>query len=192
MKNWYKLVTLAGSDAPQQASAGSKLTEAGGCGGISTGGGLFGAAFPVVPESQDGATEMKATLDALKVAKAKARAATYAKRMQQYLASGDPILMAEAFAWVERNPDLVPQVRPSLPMKEPPQLDEQAFHQADLLAAIAVQLQRLQWTPTQVSDHLWTLFGKRSQAHLDDRELARWRLWLEEQAAASQGDKSAG
>ena len=187
-----KLVTPPASGAPQQASAGSKLTEAGGCGGISTGGGLFGAAFPVVPESQDGATEMKATLDALKLAKAKARAAAYVARMRRYLESGDPILVAEALVWAKRNPGLVPQVCASFPMSEQPNLDDRPLHLADLLAAIASLLQRLRWTRTKVSNCLWALFGKRSQAHLDDRELARWCLWLEEQAAASQGDKSAG
>jgi hypothetical protein len=97
-----KLVASADSDAPQQASEDSKLTEAGGYGGISTGGGVVGAAFPVVPESQGvaGAAETKATLDALKLSKAKARAAAYVARMQQYLESGDPILMAEAQQWL--------------------------------------------------------------------------------------------
>jgi hypothetical protein len=39
-------------------------------------------------------------LAALKLAKAKARAAAYAARMQRYLESGDPILMAEAQQWL--------------------------------------------------------------------------------------------
>jgi hypothetical protein len=135
-----KLVTTAASDAPQQASEGSKSTEGGGCGGISPGDGRSSAGFPTLPESQAGAAaEMKATLAALKLAKAKARAAAHAARMQQYLASGDPILMAEAFEWAKRNPDLVPPARPSLPITEPPKLDHRPFHQADVLAAIAVR-----------------------------------------------------
>ncbi|XGW00813.1 MAG: hypothetical protein ACAF41_34510 (plasmid) [Leptolyngbya sp. BL-A-14] len=177
-----KLETPSDSDAPQQASAGRSLTEVGGCGGISTGEGRFSASSSTVSESQTGAaTKTQAMLAALKLAEAKARSDAYAARMQQYLASGDPILMAEAFAWAERNPDLVPQVCTSFSMSEQPNLDDRPLHLADLLAAIAVLLQRLQWTPEQVSDRLWALFGKRSQAHLDDRELARWRLWLEEQ-----------
>ncbi|MBD2073056.1 hypothetical protein H6F86_03965 [Phormidium sp. FACHB-592] len=97
-----KLVPSAVSDAPQQASEDSKLTEAGGAGGISIGGGVLGAAFPAVPESQGvaGAAETKAILDALKLAKAKARAAAYAARMQRYLQSGDPVLIAEAQQWL--------------------------------------------------------------------------------------------
>ena len=96
-----KLVAPADVDAPQPASAGSRLTEVGGCGGISTGGGLFGDLFPLVPEHQhcEGA-KTKAMLAALKLAKAKARTAAYAARMQRYLESGDPILMAEAQQWL--------------------------------------------------------------------------------------------
>lgn len=96
-----KLVDLTGPDAPQQASEGSKLPEAGGCGGTSTGSGLVSTAFPAVPKSQGVASaETKATLDALKLAKAKARAHAYEARLQQYLQSGDPILVAEAQQWL--------------------------------------------------------------------------------------------
>jgi len=188
-----KLVTPADSDAPQQASVDSKATEAGGCGGISTGEGRSSAGFPMVPESQAGAaTETRAMLAALKLAKAKARAAAHAARMQQYLASGDPILMAEAFVWAERNLDLVLPARPSLPVTESPKLDDRPLHLADVLAAIAVQLQRLQWTPKALSDRLWALFGKQRQAQLDDQELAQWHSWLETQAPASHDEVSDG
>jgi hypothetical protein len=45
---------------------------------------------------------------------------------------------------------------------------------SDLLVAIAVSIRRLGWTKRQVSDRLFALFGKRSQAMLDLTELLQW------------------
>ncbi len=99
-----KLVTPAGSDAPQQASDGSLLLEEGGSGGISTGKVLSSVSFPVMQQSQRAvdsvAVEPKAALLSIKMVKAKARSDTYVARMQQYLQSGDPILIAEAHQWL--------------------------------------------------------------------------------------------
>jgi hypothetical protein len=73
-----------------------------------------------------------------------------------------------------------------------PELDDLPPNRSEMLAAIAVHVQRLQWTPEEVSDRLWHLFGKRSQALLDDMELAQWNLWLENQSASNHSDKSDG
>jgi hypothetical protein len=102
--------------------------------------------------------------------------------MQQYLESGDPILMAEALAWAEINPGVLHVERTNLPLIANPELDHPPPNLSEMLAAISVHIQQLQWTPEAVSDRLWHLFGKRSQALLDDMELAQWNLWLEEQS----------
>jgi len=103
-------------------------------------------------------------------------------RMQRYLESGDPILMAEAMAWAEINPGVLQVERTNLPLFEALELDDSARDLSDLLATISVHIQRLELTREQVGDRLWHLFGKRSQAQLDDMELALWNLWLEEQS----------
>ncbi|PZV08780.1 MAG: hypothetical protein DCF22_19620 [Leptolyngbya sp.] len=94
--------------------------------------------------------------------------------------SGDPILMAEAVAWAEINPGGLQVERLTLPLFEALELDDSARDLSGVLAAISVQIQRLGWTREQVGDRLGQLFGKCSQAHLDDMELALWNLWLEE------------
>jgi len=103
-------------------------------------------------------------------------------RMQRYLESGDPILMAEAIAWAEINPGMLQVERTNLPLFEALELDDSARDLSGVLAAISVHIQRLELTREQVGDRLWHLFGKRSQAQLDDMELALWNLWLEEQS----------
>ncbi|MBM0744698.1 hypothetical protein JOY44_24350 [Phormidium sp. CLA17] len=102
-------------------------------------------------------------------------------RMQRYLESGDPILMAEAIAWAEINPGVLQVERLNLPLFETLELDDSARDLSGVLAAISVQIQQLGLTREQVGDHLEQLLGKRSQAQLDDMELAQWNIWLEEQ-----------
>ena len=101
-------------------------------------------------------------------------------RMQRFLESGDPILMAEAIAWAEVNPGLLQVERLNLPLFEALELDGSARDLSGVLAAISVQIQRLGWTREQAGDRLEQLLGKRSQAQLDDMELAQWNLWLQE------------
>ena len=103
-------------------------------------------------------------------------------RMQQYLESGDPILMAEALAWAEINPGVLQVERTNLPLFEALELDDSARDLSGVLAAISVHIQRLKLTREQVGDRLGQLFGKRCQAQLDDMELAQWNLWLQEQS----------
>jgi hypothetical protein len=102
--------------------------------------------------------------------------------MQQYLESGDPILMAEAVAWAEINPGVLQVERLNLPLFEALELDDSARDLSGVLAAISVHIQRLELTREQVGDRLSHLFGKCSQTLLDDMELAQWNLWLEEQS----------
>jgi len=103
-------------------------------------------------------------------------------RMQHFLESGDPILMAEALAWSAINPGVLQVERMSLPLIEALELDDSARDLSGVLAAISVHIQRLELTREQVGDRLSHLFGKCSQTLLDDMELAQWNLWLEEQS----------
>ncbi|HEY9698966.1 MAG TPA: hypothetical protein V6D10_17005 [Trichocoleus sp.] len=128
-------------------------------------------------------------------------------RMQQFLASGDPILVAEATAWAEMNPNVLdldrlqsPSLRasstteppiPADPLNAKPQEEEQQRKSAakpvtrtdlsDVLAAISLQLRRLEWTAAEARDRLFTQFGKPSRAMLSETELLEWLEWLEQQ-----------
>lgn len=100
-------------------------------------------------------------------------------RMQQYLASGDPILVAEALAWAQVNHGIL-----DLSVLQCPPVNEITTHSGASrrlkdLAAITIQVERLGLTQEQVRDRLRELFGKPSQTLLDDLELGQWRLWLD-------------
>ncbi|NJR64517.1 MAG: hypothetical protein HC772_03025 [Leptolyngbyaceae cyanobacterium CRU_2_3] len=51
---------------------------------------------------------------------------------------------------------------------------------SDLLAAISVQIRRLNWTPEQISDRLFRCLGKSQRSMLNEWELAQWLDWLED------------
>ena len=102
-------------------------------------------------------------------------------RMQGYLDSGDPILIAEALLWAEANPGILPVEATPTPIRDGVAEEEQIRELTDILAAIAVQIERLQLAKSDIHHHLWHLFSKRRQDLLDDLELAQWRLWLEAQ-----------
>lgn len=114
-------------------------------------------------------------------------------RMEQFLQSGDPILMAEAMTWVNQHQEsqLIPPdpVHSALGMsaaasaREFPCSDDSGrrgvngvdyVDYSDLLAGISVQIQCGQWSSAAVRDRLVQLFGKRSQALLTDSELLTW------------------
>ena len=101
--------------------------------------------------------------------------------MQGYLDSGDPILIAEALLWAEANPGILPVEATPTPIRDGVAEEEQIRELTDILAAIAVQIERLQLAKSDIHHHLWHLFSKRRQDLLDDLELAQWRLWLEAQ-----------
>ena len=86
------------------------------------------------------------------------------ERMQQFLSSGDPILIAEATAWVHNHPgilDLKP-VRSSFVNPE----TELIYDWSGILAAISVRIQRLRWSQQIVSEQLQQRFNKPQQSLL--------------------------
>lgn len=100
-------------------------------------------------------------------------------RMNYFLASGDPILVAEALAWAQVNSVLLEVNQLTLLSN-----NETIVESMDLLAlwaAIVIEIQRLAWLPDQVSSYLYEQFGGRSRAGLTNLELEQWLRWLKSQ-----------
>ena len=95
-------------------------------------------------------------------------------RMQNFLDSGDPILMAEALAWAHVNPGVLELSQTQLDQLTQLPPPASSRDRSVLLAAIAFQQQRLAWTETQVSHDLQQRFGKSNLAALSDVELQHW------------------
>lgn len=96
-------------------------------------------------------------------------------RMQQFLDSGDRILMAEALAWAQVNPGVL-QVKP---------VDQaQSCDRATLLVMIESQLRCLGWSATQSSQVLHQHFGKSHLALLSASELQRCLEWLSQKTGS--------
>ena len=122
-----------------------------------------------------------------------------AQQMRQFLTSGDPILRAEALAWMQENPGIIDEADFAAPMqcslplfdvevtfefdREPP---PEPLDLSDLLAEISFQLKRLGWDKEQVRQHLQELFGKKMQSRLDDLELVEWLNWLQGETSGLQ------
>lgn len=126
---------------------------------------------------------------------------SYHKRMQGYLTSGDPILMAEAQAsvmglrQVEAAEDefippttAPPPPKPIAPAKElgteitssQSQLINREQFQL-VVEAIAYHRARLGWSEPLLRQKLMDCTGKPGQALLSDRELVNWLTFLEQQ-----------
>lgn len=114
-------------------------------------------------------------------------------RMAQFLQSGDPILMAEALAWANQHPNQLISLDPShsalgmpatVTTGRIPLADDSgrggadSVDYSDLLAWIVVQIECCQWSSGDVSDRLYQLLGKRSQALLTDVELLIWADYI--------------
>ncbi len=127
-------------------------------------------------------------------------------RMQQYLTSGDPILVAEALTWTKvgsrvSEPAFKPAFKPEpeselfskpLIFENYPIISPQSVCEAqgepnggipqldlsDTLAALSVHIRQLGWSRTQVREDLLTLFGKGDRALLSNEELHQWLSWL--------------
>lgn len=130
--------------------------------------------------------------------------AAHLARLQRYLASGDPILMAEAIALSQTDVDkpqsemsvasigvasigivesdaLPLSVSLSVSLAMLPSVSDEPDDLSNILVAISVQLRRLQWSSDCIGDRLHTLFGKRRQMLLTDPEILEWLEYLEQQ-----------
>jgi hypothetical protein len=110
--------------------------------------------------------------------KQEASQASQIARMQQFLASGDPILMAEALAWAQINPGVLNTQQINPPSLKGSEAKDRGGPRitdfSDVLAQISIGTQQLGWTKQQVTDRLFSSFRKRSQAMLTDQELWQW------------------
>jgi hypothetical protein len=129
--------------------------------------------------------------------KQQAQQQQYVQRMQQYLHSGDPILVAEAIAWAQLNPGTLDQQQAAIPFVLPssqPQAHSSSsscsapqcpIDLSGLLVAISIELRRLGWSSTQSRSCLQSLFDKSSQALLNELQLQQWFDWLTQQQSSS-------
>jgi len=95
-------------------------------------------------------------------------------RMQQFLASGDPILVAEALAWAQVNPGILDITQSQLDRLSDRQTALLVGDRSTILAAIESQRQRLNWSEQQVNHDLQQRFGKGSLEALNEAELRHW------------------
>jgi hypothetical protein len=99
----------------------------------------------------------------------------YQQRMQEYLVSNDPILVAEAQQWLNQQSS-IPLFQPELEDGIVPITCREDYQV--LVEAIAYHIARLGWAGQQVSHQLMQCFGKPLQALLSDYELAAWLAYL--------------
>jgi hypothetical protein len=94
-------------------------------------------------------------------------------RIQRFLHSDDPVLIAEANTWLKRHPEFV----------QPPPLTIDVVEAGDLseqLALISIHIERLGWDKAQVRCQLQRRFGKAQQVQLNPAELTHWLTCLED------------
>ena len=106
--------------------------------------------------------------------KAEAAQQRQRNRMQQFLASGDPILVTEALAWAQVNPGVLDVSTLQLELLAKLQPEVQFGDRSVILAAIESQRQRLAWSEQQVSHDLQQRSGKSSLEALNEAELRHW------------------
>ncbi|MEO1619675.1 MAG: hypothetical protein AAFU53_01440 [Cyanobacteria bacterium J06632_3] len=92
------------------------------------------------------------------------------QQMAYWLTLEDPILMAEALAWLQHQP--VEQCAQLVDMGA----SEVQQRQLEVIVEITQQLQRLEWSPGQIQESLKSHFQKSSLAHLTPQE---HQLWLQ-------------
>jgi hypothetical protein len=93
------------------------------------------------------------------------------ERIQEFLDSGDPILIAEATAWKQIN-----ELHKS--RSQPSQL-ESISERSLLMSAIEQQITRLGWSIEQVDLFLWQHFSETCPALLSTTDLWYWLNWLQ-------------
>jgi hypothetical protein len=94
------------------------------------------------------------------------------ERIQSFLQSSDPILIAEANAWLRQYPGFSPTSQPEAPVAIFTDLSDQ-------LALISIHLERVGWDKAEVQQQLQQQFGKAKQIQLDPNELADWLAFVE-------------
>jgi hypothetical protein len=99
----------------------------------------------------------------------------YVARMQQFLNSGDPILVAEAIAWAQLNPDVLQLNGLQLSLLT---TTGQLVDRLSILAEIETRIQTLGWSEDQITEALQQHFAKNHIMMLNDLELMHWLVCL--------------
>jgi len=103
------------------------------------------------------------------------------ERMESYLHSGDPILMAEAQRWMAEKEEVAETSSTEATIAPAP--SSLTIHSREsyqlVVEAIAYHLAQLGWNHHQISDHLMRCTGKPLQPLLNDEDLVRWLHYLE-------------
>lgn len=103
---------------------------------------------------------------------AKANQQVMNQKMQDYLRSGDPILMKEALSWLLQQETYLLWSLPSI------QYVGRQDERQKALVAIFQALLRLQWSPTDIRLSLQETFGRGAIAELSFDELYQWSMQL--------------
>jgi hypothetical protein len=90
-------------------------------------------------------------------------------RIQSFLSSDDPILLAQAYAWLNQYTGLITPVH----------LQPDREDLSELLMRISVHIARLRWDKSTVQQQLQRHFGKACQTLLNPAELRNWLTFLE-------------
>ncbi|NEQ54466.1 MAG: hypothetical protein F6K11_30770 [Leptolyngbya sp. SIO3F4] len=110
--------------------------------------------------------------DAEEILQQETRAA-HLQQMAYWLTLDDPILMAEALAWLRQQP---PELCAELLDL---QLAEEQVRSLYTIINIVEQLQRLDWGPRQINQELQTQFSTSSMAHLTPEQRHQWLVYLQ-------------
>ena len=101
---------------------------------------------------------------------AKANQPLMAQKMEDYVRSGDPILMKEALCWLTQQETYPPW---SLPLIDCPDACVQD-ERREALVEVFQALLKLQWLPTDIRCNLQETFGRKAIAELSFAELQQW------------------
>ncbi|MBE7384719.1 MAG: hypothetical protein F6J95_025310 [Leptolyngbya sp. SIO1E4] len=108
------------------------------------------------------------------------------QKMQDYLRSGDPILMKEALHWVTQQKTQPPWLLLPHKLEHWPQQDPRLEALVEVLQALL----RLQWSPADIRRSLQAQFGQGAIAGLSFADLHQWGLQLRQLVRmASGGDE---
>ncbi len=100
--------------------------------------------------------------------------AAHLQQMAYWLTLEDPILMAEALAWLRQQP---PELCAELLDMA---LAEEQLRSLSTIVEIVEQLHRLNWGPRQIGQELQVKFSTSSLAHLTPEQRQKWLSYLQD------------
>ena len=98
--------------------------------------------------------------------------AAHLQQMAYWLTLDDPILMAEALAWLRQQP---PELCAELLDTE---LSDKQQRSLEAIVEIVEQLQKLDWRPRRIAEELRSQFSISSLSHLTTEQRQKWLSYL--------------